>query len=420
MSKNKKRKPFKILKVFLIFVLCLIITGGLYVYYGLSKLSEKAEISNKSFQSDNNEYEDDDKNSVNILALGVDIGTPGAKNENDPKRTDTMILIHYNKENKDIQLVSIPRDTLIKINSKNTKINAAHAIGGVEYSVDAVEKLLNIDIDYYGKVNYDGFRKIIDSIGGIDVDINNNMNYDDASQNLHIHFKKGETVHLDGKKAEEFFRWRKNNDGTGLAEGDIGRIENQHIFMSKVIDKVKSPRIIPRIPAILMTLPKYCETNMTADEIIKYGYSFVNASNVNMETLKGDTKYIKGISYFIYDKNYNSQLLAKIQDRQIPQNSVNIQKDNVKIKVLNGTSKSSLASNYRKYLQSKGYSNISIGNGSSASKSKILLQDSFKSKQIESIKKDFKISNIEENNKTEFDITVILGEDYDYIKQKIK
>jgi anionic cell wall polymer biosynthesis LytR-Cps2A-Psr (LCP) family protein len=71
------------------------------------------------------------------------------------------------------------------------------------------------------------------------MEISSNMNYDDDSQNLHIHFEKGETVHLDGEKAEEFFRWRKNNNGTGLAEGDLGRIENQHMFIEKVIDKLK-------------------------------------------------------------------------------------------------------------------------------------------------------------------------------------
>ena len=163
---------------------------------------------------------------------------------------------------------------LIKINGKNQKINAAHAIGGVTYAVDAVEKLLGIRIDYYGKIDYEGFRKVIDAIGGVDMDITRTMDYDDPSQDLSIHFKKGTTVHLDGKKAEEFFRWRKNNDGAGLADGDLGRIENQHMFISKIMEKIKSPSIVIKIPSILSAIQNSVETNMDANDILKYGYIF--------------------------------------------------------------------------------------------------------------------------------------------------
>jgi LCP family protein required for cell wall assembly len=329
-----------------------------------------------------------------------------------------MVLLHYNSETNEMNVVSIPRDTLIKINGKNIKINSAHAIGGVEYAVDAVEKLLNIDIDYYGKVNYEGFRKLIDSVGGVEMEIERNMNYDDPSQNLHIHFKKGETVHLDGEKAEQFFRWRKNNNGTGLADGDLGRIENQHIFMSKLLEKLKSPWIIPRIPAVFMTLPKYCETNMSADEIIKYGFYFIRADGVSMETLKGDSQYLKGISYFVYDKSSNKEILDKIQDRNTSFTEENINKKQIKIQVLNGTNKSGLASSYKKYLQSKGYNNVNIGNASPAKKSTILLQDNFDVKQQNYIKTDFGINTMKntDDNSNGFDIIVMLGEDKKYFK----
>ncbi len=86
--------------------------------------------------------------------------------------------------------------------------------------------------------------------------IEQDMNYDDPGQDLHIHFNKGETVHLDGKKAEEFFRWRKNNDGTGLANGDVDRIKNQQKFMNAVIDKVLSVSTITKIDSIAEILNK--------------------------------------------------------------------------------------------------------------------------------------------------------------------
>lgn len=407
MSRKRKNKKSKLLKFLILSITIIVgisIIGSVYLYAGISKIGG---------ESKKNKDGIDDKNSANILVLGVDIGTVGSKNKNDPKRTDTIMLIHYDKINEDVEVISIPRDTLVKINGRNHKINAAHALGGVSYAVDAVEKLLNIDIDYYGKVNYEGFREVIDSIGGVDMDINNNMDYDDESQNLHIHFKKGENVHLDGKKAEEFFRWRKNNNGTGL-KGDLGRIDNQHVFISKVVEKIKSPMIITRIPSILNTLPKYCETDMSGDEIIKYGYYISKAENINMNTLKGTAKYINRISYFIYSKSKNKELLNKLYNSGSNSTGNSDYKNNLKIEILNGTKKTGLAAKYKRHLLNKGYNNsISVGNGESTKETKILFKESLKESQKEYIKEDLNINEVEDmdDKYRNFDVVILLGED---------
>jgi LCP family protein required for cell wall assembly len=251
---------------------------------------------------------------INILAMGVDIGTPGLDEKNNAKRTDTILLANFNPKINEMNIISIPRDTLIEINKKYKKINEAHVIGGPAYLIEAVENMLNIKVNYYTKVDYEGFRKVIDTIGPIELKINQKMDYDDSTQNLHIHFKKGDVVQLDGKKAEEFFRWRKNNDGTGLSDGDLGRIENQHLFIEKLIEKVKSPKTITKIPNLLAVLPHYVVTNMAADDIIKYGYAFtkVEKANINMYTLKGDAEYISGVSYVVYDEKKNKDILSKL------------------------------------------------------------------------------------------------------------
>jgi LCP family protein required for cell wall assembly len=353
---------------------------------------------------------------VNILLMGVDIGTPGSKAKNDPKRTDTIILLNYNPKINELNMVSIPRDTLIEVNGKRKKINESHAIGGVGYLIDATEKLLDVQINYYGKVDYAGFRKVIDTLGGIEMKINNNMNYDDASQDLHIHFKKGETVQLNGEKAEEFFRWRKNNDGTGLADGDLGRIENQHEFIAKVIDKLKSPAIIPKLPSMISTIPNYIETNMSVEEMARYGTTFgrLDKSNFKASTLKGDTDYIDGISYFIYDQSKNAELLSKIHAKTEAVNNNNIiERKNIKVKVLNGTSKQGLASKYAERIANKGYKNTTTGNGQKSSKSKVTIFG-MQSGTENIIKSEFGIDNIEikPTNVENFDIIVLLGEDY--------
>lgn len=310
MGKIKKRHKVRdFLIVFTSLFICVGLAGTVYVYSYLDSLK------NTKLHQDNVKPVTVKKDEpINILAMGVDIGTVGSSDKNTPKRTDTILLININPKLQETNVISVPRDTLIQMNSINKKINEAHAIGGPAYLIDAVEKLLDIKVNYYAKLDYEGFRKIIDCVGPIELKINNKMNYDDASQNLHIHFNKGDIVKLDGKKAEEFFRWRENNDGTGLVNGDLGRIDNQHILINKVVEKFKSPLILTKVPSILRTIPNYMETNMKADEIIKYGYmlSKMDKSNIKLFTLKGDPEYINGISYVIYDKSKNTDILNRL------------------------------------------------------------------------------------------------------------
>ncbi len=311
MGNIKNRNRFRnIMLVVVSIIVCIGLAGVAYLYNFLQQLSSNRENEPekiKPIAAKKNEP-------VNILAMGVDIGILNSEGSKTYARTDTILLMNYNPKTEEANIISIPRDTLIVMKNKYKKINEAHVIGGPAYLIDAVEKLLDIKINYYGKVDYAGFRKIIDAVGPIEVKINNKMDYDDISQNLHIHFKKGEIVQLDGKKAEEFFRWRKNNDGTGLSDGDLGRIENQHLFINKVIEKFKSPSIIPKIPSILSVVPNYAESNMSAEDIIKYGYIFskLDKSKIKYTTLKGDPEYISGISYLIYDEKKNKDILFKL------------------------------------------------------------------------------------------------------------
>lgn len=310
MGKIKKRhRARNFIIVFISLFICVGLAGAVYVYSYLDGFNN-TKLSKNKIQSITAKKDEQ----INILAMGVDVGTVGSTDKNDPKRTDTILLINLNPKLQETNVISVPRDTLIKMNNINKKINEANAVGGPAYLIDAVEKLLEVKINYYAKLDYEGFRKIIDCVGPVELKINNTMNYDDASQNLHIHFNKGDVVKLDGKKAEEFFRWRENNDGTGLVNGDLGRIDNQHIFINKVVEKFKSPTILTKIPSILSAIPNYMETNMRADEIIKYGFmlSKMDKSNIKLFTVKGDPKYINGISYVIYDENKNKDILNRL------------------------------------------------------------------------------------------------------------
>jgi LCP family protein required for cell wall assembly len=353
---------------------------------------------------------------VNILLLGMDIGDPNQVDNQSIKRTDTIMVLNYNPTNKKLNVVSIPRDTLININDKNAKINVAYAIGGYPKIKSEVESFLNIKINYITKIDYNAFREIIDALGGIEMKIDRNMIYDDEGQNLHINFKAGETVTLDGKKAEEFFRWRKNNDGSGLANGDLDRIENQQKFISKVVEKCTSPFILFRAPSIMSALGDNIETNMSATQILSYGLKFNNLKkeNMTMFTAVGTPETINGESFLIFDKNQNKDLLSSLSSAPTNNDlSVDGSKDDIKIKILNGTKINGLAANAMRELNNAGYSKIDTGNTENMDKSIILANDSDK---LKIIKQDLNINNSnKKQNKIEYnnyDVIIILGKDF--------
>lgn len=400
-SKNSKLKRSIFLLLLILFLGVIGIGAFFYNYIGkFSKNYSDQELKPK-----------DTASTVNILLLGMDIGDPKQTHNEAIKRTDTMIVLHYEPEDKKVVLVSIPRDILININKSNQKINNAYVLGGDKGVKTAVENIIDAPIDYIVKVNYEGFRGIVDAIGGVEMTIDRDMYYDDNEQNLHIRFKKGETVLLDGEKAEEFFRWRKNNDGTGFVNGDLDRIANQHKFISKLIDKCKSVSMLPRVGKLLNVLPKYIETDMPPKNMVSYGLAFLNIKNTSMQmfTIKGTPKDIDRTSYLVYDKENNEDILAAING-DIVANSY-FTKKNLRIKILNGTRINGLASNCAKELEKKGYENIVIGNAYETSKSEIQIKD----KQLKSvITSDInigKITSISSNDENS-DIIIILGKDY--------
>ncbi|CCJ33424.1 LCP family protein [Caloramator australicus] len=289
---------------------------------------------------------------VNVLVLGVDAGDYKNR-KSSHTRSDTIMLVNYDPNENKAFILSIPRDTRVKINGDYCKINSAHSIGGAELTIKTIENFLNVHIDYYVEIDYEGFRRAIDAIGGVDVVIPRDMHY--KSYDLDINFKKGEKVHLNGELAEKFIRWRKNNDGTGYATGDLGRISTQQEFLKLILMKLKTPEGIIRIPNLLNTVVRWTKTNVPPKLMVYYAYKAIgmHADSIESETLKGEPKYISGISYYIYDEDKNKEVLSYFK------------KDNdLIIIILNSTNVSGLAKKYKERLSQLGYKNIKTGNHS--------------------------------------------------------
>jgi LCP family protein required for cell wall assembly len=244
---------------------------------------------------------------VNVLLLGME-----------GPRTDTIILASFDPDSKSIDLISIPRDTFYHIEGYNEpdqkKINAAYGRSGVKGVMKIVSHILgDIPIHDYVKVSYEGVENIVDSLGGVKVNIPFDMNYDDPYDDppLHIHLKKG--VHeLSGKEAIQFLRFRKNNDGTGYPDGDIGRIRAQQQFLMGAADKILSYRL----PVIAHTMFKFVKTSMSLEDIIYYAKNAIGVTKNDIETyrLPGRAKY-NGLSYYIHDPDATEKMIIEIYKR---------------------------------------------------------------------------------------------------------
>jgi LCP family protein required for cell wall assembly len=299
----------KFLLSFLIGLLCFS-----FVFIGLSKNSFVKGIFNTDnvdgkdtdveFSEENPMEEQKIKNEILFLLMGVD-----AKDVKESRgtRTDTMMLTKVNFDTGEINLLSIPRDTRVLIKDKEDKINHAHSNGGVELTMRTVKDFLNLDIDYYVKVDYEIVKGVVDAIGGVEIDVPRNMKYYDSTKGfplLDINIKKGLQV-LDGKNAHDFLRWRHNNEMTrGYELGDIGRIETQQYFMKELIKQTLKPKNLFKLPKLIETYFENVETNIPKNLMIKGAMSSkkIDVENMKTATIPGEFQKIKGIDYWKYNR----------------------------------------------------------------------------------------------------------------------
>ena len=238
----------------------------------------------------------------NILVSGLDDDNVGS---------DTNILVRFYVPNKRIDLVSLPRDTLLHNEYRNNKLNFAYAKGGTELLMSQIENLLGVPVDFYVTVNLKGFIALVDQIDGVDFDIPINMDYDDPYQDLHIHFTKGPR-HLNGQEAMEVVRFRHNNDGTGYGTEDIGRIGTQQAFLKAVAKQLLQIGNVKNIPALVDIFYTYVKTDLTTGNLVWLGNEALNigTENIHFATLPGDgSGYYNKQSVYVLDAQATCDLV---------------------------------------------------------------------------------------------------------------
>ncbi len=233
------------------------------------------------------------KDKSTIMLMGVD------EREDDVGRSDTLMIATIDPKQDQAALLSIPRDTRVKIKGNGfDKINAAYAYGGHRLTQNTVENFLGVPIDHYVIINIHAFQRIIDAIGGIDIDVEKRMYYEDPWDDdggLLIDLRPG-MQHMDGKTAVTYVRYRDE-------EGDIGRVARQQKFMKALMDKMTSPSIIPQLPAIISEISKSVKTDLSIREMIEFAGTLRQAQKNGLKTdmVPGKPLYIHEVSYWIPD-----------------------------------------------------------------------------------------------------------------------
>ena len=370
--------------------------------------------------------------------------------------TDTIMVCAYDPKTQEASILSIPRDTFVGTN-KNTatsynKINALYQTSP-QKTLDAINQITGLDIKYYVNIDTKALRQVVDSIGGVDFDVPINMDYDDVSQNLHIHLKAG-YQHLDGNKAEQVVRFRHNNNGTSYSsdygDNDLGRMKTQRAFIEAVIKKLATPSTLTKLPELIKVAENNVTTNLDvskAKDYAPYAVEF-KTENLKTATLPGTPQMLNSISFFLHDKTETKKIVEELfsDEEEIEENkkaeattsetknnnttnnvtsnttsqktkiSQDVKNNNSKIKIelLNGTSDNKKLDSVKSILKEQGYNIVKTGITSNTSKTTIINRTSKSSTVTDEIKKNLNgvgiVSSGSDNSNV--DLTIVIGNDY--------
>ena len=365
--------------------------------------------------------------------------------------TDFMMLAQYNPNTREVSLMSIPRDTYVGTSSVDGKINSIYMYKYPEKVVKAVETITGVDIQHYLIFDAKILRNIVNEMGGVTVEVPFDMNYDDPDQNLYIHLKKG-VQKLTGAQAEQFVRFRKNNNGGGYANGDVGRIATQQKFIKAMISEILKVENIGKVGNLVKIALNGTDTDITLDVIQQYLDDVVTfkKDRVRIETLPGVGKYGKGPdgltrSFFYHDAEKTKEIVKELfftsiddmgsgdsntsgdtvqnemtaKAQEVISQGLETESGNndekIRIEVLSANAKSSKMNSLVEKLNSNGCNVVKIGNypTTKVEASRIIVHGSCDTEELESVKTLSGIKTTEQSDEiVNVKFTIIIGANY--------
>ena len=434
-KKNKKKKMKVWQKVLIVIILILLIAGGFFGYkvykngWGLSGMLATVVGHDENTKKNLGEFK--------VLILGI------STDQENVELTDTIMVASYNPNTQKATLLSIPRDTYTGKNPSRAtayeKINALYnRKSRADETLEAVNEITGLDIQYYVVVKTEALIKLVDVIGGVTFDVPIDMNYDDSSQDLHIHLKAGEQK-LDGDKAEQLVRFRHNNNGTSYPEeygdNDIGRMRTQREFIMQTLKQTLKAENIFKLGQILDVAKENVITNVDFDvakDYIPYAVEF-NTDNILTDTLPGTNtnKNTSGTWMFIYDKKKTEALIQELFiDRDIDETTQNedgestnntseenktvLSKSEIKIEILNGSGESSKLRKAVTDIEGAGFKVSRTGSTNATAKTTIINKKNVNDTFLTSLKNALGVGTVSEStsSSSKVDTTIIIGKDY--------
>ena len=282
--KNKRRKW----AIFFVVLAATFITlAGVYIRARLAKVENVIHQEVETVNLREKEIKDND--SFSVLLLGIDNGAYGRGTE--VGRSDTMLVVTVNEKLGKTTIVSIPRDSYTEIigYGTNDKINHAYAFGQEKMSINSVQNMLNLPIDYYVTVDMGGLMGLVDAVGGLDITPVLTFTYEGES------FTEGVDRHVDGEAALRYARMRYDDP-----EGDMGRQKRQQYVIQKLLEKLLNITSVTRYEEILKTLENSVRTNFTLDKLLSIKNNYPKAlKNFESDKISGSGTMIGGVYYFV-------------------------------------------------------------------------------------------------------------------------
>lgn len=440
-KRNKRKKKKKWKKVLIVILLILIMIIGWFAYRtyknggGLSGMLATVVGHDENTKKNLKE--------IKVLVLGV-------STDLDSELTDTIMVASYDPNTQKANLLSIPRDTFTgKYKNKATasqKINALYNINkNPQETLDAVNEITGLDIQYYVLVRTEALIKLVDAIGGVEFNVPIDMKYDDSTQNLHIDLKAG-VQKLNGDKAEQLLRWRHSNYKNGVmttypseyGNDDFGRMRTQRDFIVETLKQTLKPGNVFKIGEILEIAHKNVDTNLELSYVkdyIPYAVEF-NTEDMTTATLPGttpDMKETNNVSVFVVDKKETAKLIQSLFFSDVAENEndnintiSNITSSNntvstnskhtskITIELLNGNGDKTKLEKAKKILEDAGYNVKKTGNTTSISKTIITNKKNVVDTDLNDIKDILGTGSISTSKSSTslVDVSIVIGKDF--------
>ena len=244
-----------------------------------------------------------------MLLLGTD-GRPGE----DSYRADSIVLARIDAPEKEVTLISIPRDTKIEYDGSTMKINAAHVYDGAEGMVEAVNDLCDIKISHYAEINFEGMQQLVDALGGVEVNVPDRIDDPKAADFV---IEPGLQT-LNGEQALAFCRSRAYTDG------DYTRMRHQRIFLAALANTILNKMDVGNLMGIVDSLSSMVVTDMSVQDIISLvnamrGMNTDNIWTANLPSWAGEDTWIDGQSYVFVHEDELEEMMERVNAGEDPQ-----------------------------------------------------------------------------------------------------